>query len=143
MQISGKKYQKKDLTLSLMIEAAKGCLQVYKGKDEILLSKLILEPQHSVLRQSYDCRLRMVCIILQPCCKNVLKSYSGPETASQCRWIWCRILHAPFSWPRALHLYLHNSRLELHKSGAACLENHFLANLCSRTSHHRRCTFQQ
>lgn len=34
--------------------------QVYKGKDEILLSKLILEPQHSVLRQSYDCRLRMV-----------------------------------------------------------------------------------
>lgn len=34
--------------------------KVYKGKDEILLSKLILEPQHSVLRQSYDCRLREV-----------------------------------------------------------------------------------
>lgn len=32
---------------------------VYKGKDEILLSKLILEPQHSVLTQSYDCRLRL------------------------------------------------------------------------------------
>lgn len=36
--------------------------KVYKGKDEILLSKLILEPQHSVLRQSYDCRLREVTI---------------------------------------------------------------------------------
>lgn len=34
--------------------------QVYKGKDEILLSKLILEPQHSILTQSYDSRLRMV-----------------------------------------------------------------------------------
>ena len=33
---------------------------VYKGKDEILLSKLILEPQHSILTQSYDSRLRMV-----------------------------------------------------------------------------------
>jgi len=33
---------------------------VYKGKDEILLSKLILEPAHSILTQSYDCRLRMV-----------------------------------------------------------------------------------
>ncbi|KAF6231529.1 hypothetical protein HO173_010281 [Letharia columbiana] len=32
---------------------------VYKGKDEILLSKLILEPQHSILTQSYDSRLRM------------------------------------------------------------------------------------
>lgn len=33
---------------------------MYKGKDEILLSKLILEPAHSILTQSYDCRLRMV-----------------------------------------------------------------------------------
>lgn len=33
--------------------------QVYKGKDEILLSKLILEPQHSILTQSYDSRLRL------------------------------------------------------------------------------------
>ncbi|CAO1599096.1 glutamine amidotransferase subunit [Xanthoria calcicola] len=32
---------------------------VYKGKDEILLSKLILEPQHSILTQSYDSRLRL------------------------------------------------------------------------------------
>ncbi|KAL9119140.1 MAG: hypothetical protein Q9187_004305 [Circinaria calcarea] len=32
---------------------------VYKGKDQILLSKLILEPQHSILTQSYDCRLRL------------------------------------------------------------------------------------
>ena len=31
---------------------------VYKGKNEILLSKLILEPQHSILTQSYDSRLR-------------------------------------------------------------------------------------
>ena len=37
---------------------------VYKGKDEILLSKLILEPQHSILTQSYDSRLRMVSPIL-------------------------------------------------------------------------------
>ena len=34
--------------------------QVYKGKDEILLSKLILEPSHSILTQSYDSRLRLV-----------------------------------------------------------------------------------
>lgn len=33
---------------------------VYKGKDEILLSKLILEPAHSILTQSYDSRLRVV-----------------------------------------------------------------------------------
>lgn len=33
--------------------------QVYKGKDEILLSELILEPQHSILTQSYDSRLRL------------------------------------------------------------------------------------
>ncbi|KAA6409513.1 MAG: glucosamine 6-phosphate synthetase [Lasallia pustulata] len=32
---------------------------VYKGKSEILLSKLILEPQHSILTQSYDSRLRL------------------------------------------------------------------------------------
>lgn len=32
---------------------------VYKGKDEILLSKLILEPAHSILTQSYDSRLRL------------------------------------------------------------------------------------
>lgn len=34
--------------------------QVYKGKDEILLSKLILDPTHSILTQSYDSRLRLV-----------------------------------------------------------------------------------
>ncbi|KAF2838063.1 N-terminal nucleophile aminohydrolase [Patellaria atrata CBS 101060] len=33
--------------------------QVYKGKDEILLSKLILDPSHSILTQSYDSRLRL------------------------------------------------------------------------------------
>ncbi|MCJ1474800.1 hypothetical protein MMC13_003460 [Lambiella insularis] len=32
---------------------------VYKGTDEILLSKLILEPTHSILTQSYDSRLRL------------------------------------------------------------------------------------
>lgn len=32
---------------------------VYKGKDEILLSKLILDPTHSILTQSYDSRLRL------------------------------------------------------------------------------------
>lgn len=35
-------------------------LQVYKGSDEILLSKLILEPTHSILKQSFDSRLRLV-----------------------------------------------------------------------------------
>lgn len=35
-------------------------IQVYKGKDEILLSKLILDPTHSILTQSYDSRLRLV-----------------------------------------------------------------------------------
>lgn len=34
--------------------------KVYKSKDEILLAKVILEPQHSILTQSYDSRLRMV-----------------------------------------------------------------------------------
>ncbi len=47
---------KKQYYIRELINASK----VYKGKDEILLSKLILEPQHSVLRQSYDCRLREV-----------------------------------------------------------------------------------
>ncbi|KAI9678681.1 MAG: hypothetical protein M1817_005738 [Caeruleum heppii] len=32
---------------------------VYKGKDEILLSNLILAPTHSILTQSYDSRLRL------------------------------------------------------------------------------------
>ncbi|KAH8733715.1 nucleophile aminohydrolase [Ilyonectria robusta] len=32
---------------------------VYKGSDEILLSKLILDPTHSILKQSFDCRLRL------------------------------------------------------------------------------------
>lgn len=35
-------------------------VQVYKGSDEILLSKLVLEPAHSILRQSFDSRLRLV-----------------------------------------------------------------------------------
>jgi len=34
---------------------------VYKGSDEILLSKLILDPTHSILKQSFDSRLRLVC----------------------------------------------------------------------------------
>lgn len=38
-------------------------LQVYKGSDEILLSKLILEPTHSILKQSFDSRLRLVCLL--------------------------------------------------------------------------------
>ncbi|KAH9904826.1 N-terminal nucleophile aminohydrolase [Xylariomycetidae sp. FL2044] len=32
---------------------------VYRGSDEILLSKLILEPTHSILKQSFDSRLRL------------------------------------------------------------------------------------
>lgn len=32
---------------------------LYKGRDEILLSKLILDPAHSILTQSYDSRLRL------------------------------------------------------------------------------------
>ncbi|PHH78967.1 hypothetical protein CDD80_5908 [Ophiocordyceps camponoti-rufipedis] len=32
---------------------------VYKGSDEILLSKLILDPVHSILKQSFDSRLRL------------------------------------------------------------------------------------
>ncbi|TQS34723.1 hypothetical protein Golomagni_04882 [Golovinomyces magnicellulatus] len=31
---------------------------VYKGSDRILLSNLILDPTHSILTQSFDCRLR-------------------------------------------------------------------------------------
>jgi glutamine amidotransferase len=33
--------------------------KVYKGSDEILLSKLILDPSHSILTQSFDSRLRL------------------------------------------------------------------------------------
>ncbi|KAI9711750.1 MAG: hypothetical protein M1820_001895 [Bogoriella megaspora] len=36
-----------------------GVVGVYKGRDEILLSKLILDPAHSILTQSYDSRLRL------------------------------------------------------------------------------------
>lgn len=43
--------------------------QVYKGSDEILLSKLILDPSHSILTQSFDSRLRLV-------------SYSQPSLSS-------------------------------------------------------------
>ncbi|KAK4250225.1 nucleophile aminohydrolase [Corynascus novoguineensis] len=32
---------------------------VYKGSDEILLSKLVLDPAHSILKQSFDSRLRL------------------------------------------------------------------------------------
>ncbi|KAI1075855.1 N-terminal nucleophile aminohydrolase [Whalleya microplaca] len=32
---------------------------MYRGSDEILLSKLILEPCHSILKQSFDSRLRL------------------------------------------------------------------------------------
>ncbi|KAI1486371.1 amidophosphoribosyltransferase-like protein [Biscogniauxia mediterranea] len=32
---------------------------VYQGSDEILLSKLILDPTHSILKQSFDSRLRL------------------------------------------------------------------------------------
>ncbi|KAG6005434.1 hypothetical protein E4U21_007942 [Claviceps maximensis] len=32
---------------------------LYKGSDEILLSKLILDPAHSILKQSFDSRLRL------------------------------------------------------------------------------------
>ncbi|KAG6030114.1 hypothetical protein E4U41_000171 [Claviceps citrina] len=32
---------------------------LYKGSDEILLSKLILDPTHSILKQSFDSRLRL------------------------------------------------------------------------------------
>ncbi|KZZ98352.1 glucosamine 6-phosphate synthetase [Moelleriella libera RCEF 2490] len=34
-------------------------IAVYKGSDEILLSKLILDPAHSILKQSFDSRLRL------------------------------------------------------------------------------------
>ncbi|KAI0012719.1 N-terminal nucleophile aminohydrolase [Xylariaceae sp. FL0662B] len=32
---------------------------MYRGSDEILLSKLILDPTHSILKQSFDSRLRL------------------------------------------------------------------------------------
>ncbi|KAI1262490.1 N-terminal nucleophile aminohydrolase [Xylariaceae sp. FL1019] len=34
-------------------------LLVFRGSDEILLSKLILDPTHSILKQSFDSRLRL------------------------------------------------------------------------------------
>ncbi|KAL8942986.1 MAG: hypothetical protein Q9216_001342 [Gyalolechia sp. 2 TL-2023] len=42
-----------------MLHAITPRRKLYKGKDEILLSKLILDPQHSILTQSYDSRLRL------------------------------------------------------------------------------------
>ena len=38
--------------------------QVYKGRNDIRLSKLVTEPSHSILTQSYDSRLRLVSIII-------------------------------------------------------------------------------
>lgn len=39
-----------------------GFEQVYKGGDKTLLSNLILDPVHSILKQSFDSRLRLVSI---------------------------------------------------------------------------------
>jgi glutamine amidotransferase len=49
-------------TLLLLLQTANhtsGRFLVYKGRNPILLSDLILNPTHSILTQSYDCRLRL------------------------------------------------------------------------------------
>lgn len=37
---------------------------IFKGSEPILLADLLLRPAHSILTQSYDCRLRLVCSLL-------------------------------------------------------------------------------
>jgi hypothetical protein len=89
--------------------------QVYKGSDEILLSKLILDPAHSILIQSFDPRLRL----------DMTRPHNGkpPQRSmltatdlSSRRWIRDRILHQLQAWPRALHLYLYYTSVELRQS---------------------------
>lgn len=49
-----------DLQASIRSRSEAMCrFLVYKGKDDILLSNLILHPAHSILTQSYDARLRL------------------------------------------------------------------------------------
>lgn len=48
-------------SLTLM-SRANDAKQIYKGRNEIRLSKLVTEPSHSILTQSYDSRLRLVCV---------------------------------------------------------------------------------
>jgi hypothetical protein len=43
-----------------LVSRANVANQIYKGRNEIRLSKLVTEPSHSILTQSYDSRLRLV-----------------------------------------------------------------------------------
>lgn len=55
-------------TISRCAQADRICAwhkQVYKGSDEVLLSSLILDPVHSILKQSFDSRLRLVSLVSQ------------------------------------------------------------------------------
>lgn len=52
------------MSFTFMYLTAPSC-QVYKGRHEIRLSKLVTEPSHSILTQSYDSRLRLVSVLLR------------------------------------------------------------------------------
>lgn len=72
--------------------------QVYKGKDEILLSELILNPSHSILTQSFDSRLRLVTRSFCISGGSFDSHVTGPTAPAQRRRLWHRLLHLTLPW---------------------------------------------
>lgn len=116
--------------------------KIYKGRNEIRLSKLVTEPSHSILTQSYDSRLRLVGVPIwldvswsthvvsrsQP--TNMI--YKGQPPSCQWRWIWRGILHRSQTWTRALHFHFNITRLELRQSRATRRKDMFKSRFCTR-----------
>jgi hypothetical protein len=78
-------------------EACTNAPQVYKGSDEILLSKLILDPTHSVLTQSFDSRLRLD--LRRPHNGSFWPRLIITPADQPRRWLWHRLLHRSQAWP--------------------------------------------
>lgn len=119
--------------------------QVYKGSDEILLSKLVLDPAHSILKQSFDSRLRLVSLArrtthaswkLSLTCA-CLPTIGYPPRAEQCRWLWHWLLHRPETGRRALPLHLDDTGLELREPTTAGLQDGVAPDIRPCPRHHR------
>ena len=116
--------------------------QVYKGSDEILLSKLILDPTHSILKQSFDSRLRLVCCFFLSTADatiihatDVMLGHAArPE---QRRWLRHRLLHRPKAGTSPMPLHLHDPCLELHESTTNSLQDGFSTHLRPCPRHDR------
>lgn len=114
--------------------------QVYKGSDEILLSKLILDPSHSILKQSFDSRLRLVCSQqpTRPHARHPLTTLTGhPTRPEQCRWLRHRLLHGPEARVRPLPLHLDHTGMELHEPPPHRLQDGLAPDLRARARHDR------